>query len=60
LVLALSLGRVLQTLLYGVRPADPLILATVTLLVLIVSLLASYAPARRAALADPMTTLRAE
>lgn len=60
LVLALSLGRVLQTLLYGVRPADPFILATVALLVLIVSLLASYVPARRAALADPMTTLRAE
>lgn len=59
-VLALSLGRVLQTLLYGVRPADPLILATGPLLVLIVSLLASYAPARRAALADPITTLRAE
>jgi predicted permease len=60
LVLALSFGRVLQTLLYGVHPADPLILASVTVLVLIVSLLASYAPARRAALADPMTTLRAE
>lgn len=60
LVLALSMGHVLQTLLYGVRPADPIILAGVTLLVLIVSLLASYGPARRAALADPMTTLRAE
>lgn len=59
-VLAMSLGRVLQTLLYGVKPADPIILASVTLLVLIVSLLASYAPARRAALADPMSTLRAE
>jgi len=60
LVLALSLDRVLENLLYGVRPADPLILATVTLLVLMVSLFASYPPARRAALADPMTTLRAE
>jgi predicted permease len=59
-VLALSLGQVLHSLLYGVRPADPLVLAAVTLLVLTVSLLASYAPARRAALADPMTTLRAE
>jgi len=58
--LAMSLGRVLQSLLYGVHPADPIILISVTLLVLIVSLLASYAPARRAALADPMSTLRAE
>jgi predicted permease len=60
LALALSLGRVLESLLYDVRPADPMILAGVTFLVLVVSLLASYAPARRAALADPMTTLRAE
>ena len=60
LVLAASLGRVVQSLLYDVRPTDPLILAAVTLFVLIMSLLASYAPARRAALADPMTTLRAE
>jgi predicted permease len=60
LALALSLGRVLQTLLYGVRTADPLVLAAVALLVLAVSLLASFAPARRAAVADPMTTLRAE
>ncbi|HVU46427.1 MAG TPA: ABC transporter permease [Terracidiphilus sp.] len=60
LVLALSLGRVLQSLLYGVHPGDPFILATVAVLVLLVSLLAAYAPARRAALADPMTTLRAE
>ena len=58
--LALSLGRVLQTLLYGVKPADPIILVSVALLVLIVALLASYAPARRAAMADPMSTLRAE
>lgn len=60
LLLALGLGRILRNMLYGVRPADPLILASVTLLVLVVSLLASFAPARRAALADPMTTLRAE
>ena len=58
--LAMSLGRVLQTLLYGVLPTDPVILFGVTLLVLIVAMLASYAPARRAAMADPMQTLRAE
>lgn len=60
LALALSLGRILRNLLYGVGAADPLILATVSSLVLIVSLLASYGPARRASLADPMTALRAE
>jgi ABC-type lipoprotein release transport system permease subunit len=51
---------VVQTLIYGVSPADPAILASVVLLVLSVALLASYVPARRAAHADPMVTLRAE
>jgi predicted permease len=60
LVLALALGRVVQSLLYGVSPEDPLILVSVAVLVLAVALLASYMPARRAAVADPMTTLRSE
>jgi predicted permease len=60
LLLAVTLGRLTQSLLYQVRPSDPLILVTVGLFVLIVSLLASYVPARRAASADPMLTLRAE
>jgi predicted permease len=60
LVLSLALGRVVQSLLYGVSPADPLILTAVAVFVLVVALLASYAPARRAAQADPMMTLRAE
>ena len=59
-VLALSLGRVLRGLVYGVSPSDPLIMTAVVLLVLAVALLASYLPARRAAGADPMATLRAE
>ena len=59
-VLALSMGRVVQNLIYGVSPADPVILSTVVLLVLTVALIASYVPARRASRSDPMTTLRAE
>ena len=59
-LLALSLGRVVQNLIYGVSPADPVILSTVVLLVLTVALIASYVPARRASRSDPMTTLRAE
>jgi len=59
-LLAMSMGRVLHGLIYDVSPADPLIMTTVVLLVLSVSLLASYVPARRAAGADPMTTLRTE
>ena len=59
-VLALSLGRVVRGLVYGVSPSDPLIMTAVVVLVLAVALLASYLPARRAAGADPMATLRAE
>ncbi|HTH53221.1 MAG TPA: ABC transporter permease, partial [Edaphobacter sp.] len=60
LLCAVSLGHVVETLLYGVKPGDPMIFGGVILVVLTVALVASYAPARRAALADPMTTLRAE
>jgi predicted permease len=59
-LLALSLGRVVQNLIYGVSPTDPVILSTVVLLVLTVALIASYVPARRASRSDPMATLRAE
>ena len=59
-LLALGLDRALRTLLYGVSLNDPSIFASAALLVLAVGLAASYFPARRAAQADPMTTLRAE
>jgi predicted permease len=59
-LLALSLGRAVQSLIYGVSTADPLIFAAVALLVLAVALIASFVPALRAAGANPMTTLRAE
>ena len=59
-LLALGLGRVVQNLIFGVSTTDPFILSAVVLLVLTVSLLASYLPARRAAQADPMVTLRSE
>ncbi len=57
---SLSLGRAVQSLVYGVSTADPLIFAAVALLVLAVALIASFVPALRAAGANPMTTLRAE
>ena len=59
-LVALSLGRVMQNLVYGVSPADPVILSAVVLLVLSVAIIASYVPARRAARSDPMVALRAE
>jgi ABC-type antimicrobial peptide transport system permease subunit len=56
----LSLTRFVSSLLYGVTPADPLTFATVMMLLMVVAVLASWLPARRAARVDPMETLRTE
>jgi putative ABC transport system permease protein len=50
--------RLLETLLFAVSPLDPEVLSAVVLLLVAISLLASWAPARRAASVDPMITLR--
>lgn len=46
--------------LFGVTPEDPLAFGAVALLLGVVSLLAAFLPARRAARIDPVATLRAE
>jgi putative ABC transport system permease protein len=60
LIGSISLRRLLAGLLYGVSPADPLVLGTVSVLLASVALLASYIPARRAAKVDPLVALRWE
>ncbi len=57
---SLALMRVMKTLLFGVSAADPLTFAASGLLLLGVSLLACWLPARRAARVDPLVSLRHE
>jgi putative ABC transport system permease protein len=58
LILAIAVKRFLSGMLYGVSATDPMTLASVAVLVLTVSFLASMLPAIRAARLDPMQVLR--
>jgi predicted permease len=57
---AAGLTRLLQGLLYGTEPLDPLTFAGTSLVLLTVGLMASYLPARRAAAVDPVASMRSE
>jgi putative ABC transport system permease protein len=60
LVAALVLGRVMRSQLFGVAASDPVALAAAAVLLVAVTLVATYLPARRAAKVDPAAVLRAE
>jgi ABC-type antimicrobial peptide transport system permease subunit len=60
LVGAFIVTRFVSSQLFGVSPTDPVTFASVAGLLALVSVLACYVPARRAARVDPVTTLRSE
>jgi predicted permease len=57
---ALAAGHFLQQTVAGVRSVEPLAFATMTLLLILAGLFASYLPARRASKVDPIVALRYE
>jgi predicted permease len=57
---AMAITRLLESLLYGVRPTDPVTFAAVGALLIIVGAVACFLPARRAVQSDPMIALRYE
>ena len=60
LAAAAGLTRLMSSLLFGIKPLDPLTYAVGALLLGIAAVLASYLPARRASAVDPVEALRAE
>jgi ABC-type antimicrobial peptide transport system permease subunit len=57
---ALALGRLIASMLYGLKPWDPATFAIASTLLILVAVGASWIPARRAAGVDPMKALRHE
>jgi ABC-type antimicrobial peptide transport system permease subunit len=57
-VAAFAASRLLQSLLYGVGPADAVAFAGTAAVLVAVSALAGYLPARRASMTDPIVALR--
>jgi ABC-type antimicrobial peptide transport system permease subunit len=60
IALAFAMMRLMERLLYEIKPTDPFTFATVSFLLLGVAAFACWLPARRAANVDPIVALRYE
>jgi ABC-type lipoprotein release transport system permease subunit len=59
-IAALALTRLMASILFEVKPTDPVTFGGVAVLLCAIALLACYIPARRAASVEPMQALRSE
>jgi ABC-type antimicrobial peptide transport system permease subunit len=59
-VAAVGVARAMRAVLYGLTPLDSVSFATAAVLLLLASAIAAIVPARRAAGADPLRSLRSE
>lgn len=57
---AIFLGRLIRSLLYGIQPSDPGVMATVAVVLAVTGLVACLLPARRATRIDPVAALTSE
>jgi FtsX-like permease family len=60
LLVALAVARLIQGLLFSISATDPAVYVSLAVMLLVITALACYVPARRAMRVDPMTALRAE
>jgi ABC-type lipoprotein release transport system permease subunit len=59
-VCAAAVALLLRSFIFGISPFDPLTFVGVPVVLGVVALVASYIPARRATLIDPMDAIRAD
>ena len=57
---SLGLSRFVRSQLFGVEPSDPVTMASVFVLMIVVAAVAGYVPARRAASVDPVLAVRSQ
>jgi ABC-type antimicrobial peptide transport system permease subunit len=57
---ALGFTRLMESLLFGISPLDPVTFTAMPMVLAAAAVLASYLPARRAVAVDPVETMRAE